>query len=331
MEKIRKLLIIILYSIAVLVVVSSILSVFRNTESRYLKMLDFPRIQFFLVTLVCLIIVFFVFKFRYWYNYLIIFALLLGLVINGRYLINYTPFVATTVPSQNFLNPNDELISILIVNVKMSNRNMQPLLEQIDIKKPDLLLAMEIDTWLDRQLHSIEMLYPYSKEIINEVAYGMVLYSKFPLDKLKVDYVNNKNVPLIESMLTLLNGKKVDLYCVHPVPPAHFKNLPDNEGQHEIAMKKLGKQIESKNSPTIVMGDLNDVVWSNVDELTNTKNLLFDIRTGRGFYNSYNAENFLMRWPLDHVYVTKEFRLKKIERLDYIGSDHFPIYVELVL
>ena len=102
-------------------------------------------------------------------------------------------------------------------------------------------------------------------------------------------------------------------------------------GQAELAMRKLGQKIDSSKVPTIVMGDFNDVVWSYVNELTITKNLLFDIRTGRGFYNSYNAENILMRWPLDHVYVTKEFRLKAFERLDAIGSDHFPIYVELIL
>lgn len=83
--------------------------------------------------------------------------------------------------------------------------------------------------------------------------------------------------------------------------------------------------------PTVVAGDLNDVVWSYVDELTGTKNILYDVRVGRGFYNSYNAENVFMRWPLDHVFVTKDFRLKQLERLPKIGSDHFPIFVELVL
>lgn len=38
-----------------------------------------------------------------------------------------------------------------------------------------------------------------------------------------------------------------------------------------------------------------------------------------------------MRWTLDHVFVTEEFRLKKLERLPKIGSDQFPIFVELVL
>ena len=98
-----------------------------------------------------------------------------------------------------------------------------------------------------------------------------------------------------------------------------------------MALKKLGKEIEDRKLPTLIAGDLNDVVWSHVDALTGTQNLLYDVRVGRGFYNSYNAENIFMRWPLDHVFVTKEFRLKKLERLSKIGSDHFPIYVELVL
>jgi endonuclease/exonuclease/phosphatase (EEP) superfamily protein YafD len=52
---------------------------------------------------------------------------------------------------------------------------------------------------------------------------------------------------------------------------------------------------------------------------------------GRGFYNSYNIKNFLMQLPLDHVFVTKKFKPKKLERLQKIGSDHFSIFIELEL
>jgi len=38
-----------------------------------------------------------------------------------------------------------------------------------------------------------------------------------------------------------------------------------------------------------------------------------------------------MRWPLDHVYVSGEFRVAGLERLLAGGSDHFPIFVRLVL
>ena len=127
------------------------------------------------------------------------------------------------------------------------------------------------------------------------------------------------------------DGKNISFHSVHPVPPTHFENLPDNAGQKEETLKIIGKKINDRNFPTIVAGDLNDVIWSFVDDVTGTDNVLHDIRVGRGFYNSYNARNFLMRWPLDHVFVTEEFRLHKLELLPEIGSCDFPLYVELVL
>ncbi|WP_246139179.1 endonuclease/exonuclease/phosphatase family protein [Gelidibacter salicanalis] len=213
----------------------------------------------------------------------------------------------------------------------MTNRKVTPLIKLIELKNPDFILAMEVDTWWDTELKVLENDYPYSQHTINDVTYGMVLYSKFPLEKVEVNYLTNQNVPSFESTINLGEGKTIGFHTVHPVPPTHFKNLPDNAGQQENALKKLGKVIEGRKFPTIVAGDLNDAVWSYIDELTGTKNVLYDVRVGRGFFNSFNAENFLMRWPLDHILVTEEFRLKKLERLPKIGSDHFPIYVELVI
>ena len=213
----------------------------------------------------------------------------------------------------------------------MTNKKAQPLIKLIETKKPNLILAMEVDEWWDKQLKVLENECPYSQHTINEVTYGMVLFSKFPLENVGVDYLNNKNVPSFESTIVLSHSKYFNLHCMHPVPPTHFENIPDNSGQQENALEKLGQQIIDRKFPAIVAGDLNDVVWSYVDRLTGTEDILYDVRVGTGFYNSYNADNILMRWPLDHVFVTKEFKLKKLERLPKIGSDHFPIYVELVL
>ncbi len=213
----------------------------------------------------------------------------------------------------------------------MSNKNSQPLVDLVESKMPDLVIAMEIDDWWEKQLETIEIDYPYTQETTNSAAYGMTLYSKFPLKDVKVNYLQNEKVPSFESVVQLKNGKSVRVYSVHPVPPAHFEDLPDNEGQREAEMVILGKMIKGDKLPTIVAGDINDVSWAATDELTGTKDLLHDVRVGRGFYNSYNANNIFMRWPLDHFFVTKEFRLITLERQSSIGSDHYPIYVELVL
>lgn len=93
----------------------------------------------------------------------------------------------------------------------------------------------------------------------------------------------------------------------------------------------MGTLLKNNKLPIIATGDFNDVSWGATDRLTKTEGILYDVRVGRGFYNSYNTETLLMRWPLDHVLVTDHFELMELERLEDIGSDHFPIIVKLVL
>ena len=38
-----------------------------------------------------------------------------------------------------------------------------------------------------------------------------------------------------------------------------------------------------------------------------------------------------MRWPLDHVFHSADFRFNDIRRLPGFGSDHFPLLVDLQL
>ena len=327
----KKILLVILYVIAAAVALCSIFSLFRNAEIRYIKMLDFPRIQLFIVSLVCLLTLWIINRKWKWYDTLFTVALLSGLVINGIFLINYTRLVPVEVPWTHDSKSSVDPFSILLANVKMTNRNVRPLIELIEQKKPDLILTMEVDEWWNKELKVLEKDYPYSQHTINEVTYGLVLYSKFPLEKVEVEYLNNEKVPSFESTISLADNQKISFHSIHPVPPTHFEDLPDNAGQEATALEKLGKEIKDREFPTIVAGDLNDVVWSYVDELTGTENILYDVRVGRGFYNSYDAKNILLRWPLDHIFVTEEFKLKKLERLAKIGSDHFPIFAELEL
>lgn len=320
-----------LHAFAFILAMVSIVSLTQNSELRFIKMFSFPRIQFFIVAVIILILMVLIIKKWQLHNKILFFALCCGLIINASFLINYTTLVSVDVPNAKISASNNDRISILLSNVEMSNRNSKKIIEIIKDKRPDIFLAMETDQWWDVQFTFLQKEYPYSQKTINDQTYGMILYSKFPMDKVEVDYLNNENVPSFQTTLHLKNNKTINFHSVHPVPPTYFDDLPDNEGKKARALERLGEEIKDAQQPILIAGDLNDVVWSKVDGITKTKNILFDVRVGRGFYNSFNAKNILMRWPLDHIFVSKEFQLKKLERLEEIGSDHFPIYAELIL
>ncbi len=331
MNLFRKTSYLILCVIAVGIMLASVLSVFRNTPSNYLKMLDFPRIQLFLTSLLALVLFVALTRKWRWYDYALVVGLVGGLVVHGVYLVHYTPLVPVRVATARADHAAEDRLSLLLSNVLMKNRNAQPLLGLVREKDPDFLVALEVDAWWEEQLRVLEADYPYRQKSVNEVAYGMALYSKYPLLEVQVSYLNNKKVPSFEVTAQLANGRIFVLHTVHPVPPKEFKKFPDNKGEQEVALLKVGKKVAASSLPNIVAGDLNDVVWGYTDLLTGTTNLLDDVRVGRGFYNSFDATSWFMRWPIDHVFVTREFSLRQLERLPDIGSDHFPIYVELVL
>jgi endonuclease/exonuclease/phosphatase (EEP) superfamily protein YafD len=56
---------------------------------------------------------------------------------------------------------------------------------------------------------------------------------------------------------------------------------------------------------------------------------LLDPRIGRAPFATFNADWPLLKWPLDHVFFEKSFRLLDIAVMEDDGSDHYPLFVEL--
>ncbi|MFO7655809.1 MAG: endonuclease/exonuclease/phosphatase family protein, partial [Bacteroidales bacterium] len=91
----------------------------------------------------------------------------------------------------------------------------------------------------------------------------------------------------------------------------------------------IGKKIKESGNPTIMAGDLNDVGWSVTSKLFRKYSELVDPREGRGLYNTYKVSVPLLRYPLDHIFYSGEFGLLTLEKLEDIGSDHFPLLIGL--
>ena len=81
----------------------------------------------------------------------------------------------------------------------------------------------------------------------------------------------------------------------------------------------------------LVLGDFNDVAWSNTSELFKSTARLLDPRIGRGSYATFPSNMIWLAWPLDHVFVSEHFLLKDMRVLRDVGSDHRAIVIDLCL
>src|SRR5690606_29125944 len=81
--------------------------------------------------------------------------------------------------------------------------------------------------------------------------------------------------------------------------------------------------------PTVVCGDMNDVVWSRTTRLFKKMTGMVDPRVGRGFFSTYHAGYFFLRFPLDHLFHTRDLYVGKMIRSKNFGSDHFAMYYEI--
>ncbi len=216
-------------------------------------------------------------------------------------------------------------------NVLIDNRESAEVLKAVKDSDPDIFLAMEVNQWWLDELASLKEDYPYFMEEPNDEAYGMALYSKLPLKDKKLKYLKHENVPSFHAKVEMLSGRDFMLHAVHPVAPMPSDEYPDNVGEAEVALLKVGDFVANEDIPSLVAGDFNDVSWSHTARLFGKSGELENVRIGRGLFNSFDATSKVMRWPLDHFFVTEEFSVADFKKLGKVGSDHFPLYAEFVL
>lgn len=256
----------------------------------------------------------------------------LAIGVQASYLWPYLPFapraVADASPAQ--MRDTASHVRILVINVLIKNRQDARLRQLVHDTNPDVLLALEPDDWWARALRPLRPGYPYRIEMPRADAYGLILYSRLPLRHPRTQDLEQPGVPSIITGMQLADGRTFTFYGIHPTPPIP-DNYPDGVGLRNVVLQKVARLLRQTPGPIVVAGDFNDVPWS-----ATTHQLVaggvHDARRGRGLYPTFSAQlPPLLRWPLDQFFVTPQFRVVSLTRPPGVGSDHFPMLIELAL
>jgi len=286
---------------------------------------EFPRVQISAISL-CLVAASFFISNTYTQLTLIIINALASLY-QLIWIFPYTKLYPIQV-AKSTTDSNNIPIKIMTSNVLMPNHAATKLLTLVNQHQPDVLITLETDNWWETALRPLHIDYPYRVNQALDNLYGMHLYSKYPLAEIEVLNLIEKDIPSIHCYLQLTDKIKIKCHFLHPAPPSPTENATSTPRDKELLL--IAKKVATKTEPTIVTGDLNDVAWSPTTRAFRQISGLKDPRIGRGMFNTFHADYFFLRWPLDHIFHSEHFELNKIQRLPSINSDHFPLLSELV-
>ncbi len=308
-----------------LLLVFTFLSLVHN-QYWIFRVFDFPRLQKFFLSIAVLVLVLLVFEPGNDLKWILAGLLGLNLVYLAVQIFPFTILAKKQVLAAEKDLP-DQSIAVMIANVFQDNTNISGCLREIEKTDPDIVLLLETNKRWDEGTREIEKRYPHHVRVPLENTYGMLLYSKLELLNPEVKHLVEADIPSIHTDILLINGQKVRLIALHPTPPVPNENPRSTERDKELLL--AADLVKKCKDPVIVIGDLNDVAWSYTTELFLKMSGLLDPRRGRGFYNTFHAHHFFMRFPLDHAFISPDFKLKSMRRLKNFNSDHFPIYIHL--
>lgn len=283
----------------------------------WVRMWDFPRVHILFLAAFTLVIVFVL---QPQFQVILMGVLLVCATHHAILIFPYTSFAKTEV---SFITPSspEDNVKLMAVNVLMENDRFKDLERIIAREDPDILFLMETDERWKSALADTVSQYAHVSCHIADDHYGMIFATRLPVQDAQFFWPNDDNTPALRATLTAPDGTVFEFSGLHPRPP-----VPGNDTKvRDRQTKNMGKRAHNTQYPTICMGDFNDVAWSATTRRFKREGGFLEPRIGRGMLSSFHAEHLWMRFPIDQLYITPDVGLVSFNRLEYFGSDHFPM------
>lgn len=268
------------------------------------------RVQYFLALTLCAI--FLGFGGRRWSAL----AFLICALTNAPLLL---PYYAGVRPS---LSSSPQAIRVLLLNVNTQSGRPLEVLRLVKEARPDLLVLQEVsDGWL-RDLQEIRSLLPHVVAEPREDNFGLVLFSRFPVENGGVIVVGEAGLPSIHATVAGPLGP-LNVLATHPPPPSGAENTRLRDEQ----LARIAERVVP-NEQTILLGDLNTTPWTNAFGCLTTASGLKDSALGFGVQPSWPSFNPLLWIPIDHLLYSDGLEIVSRRMGSGAGSDHYSLFVE---
>lgn len=223
--------------------------------------------------------------------------------------------------------PTDETQALraVLINVNTANTQYERVTDFLSETDADFVVIEEINaTWLE-QLRELRTSYPHVEAHAREDNFGIALFSKHPFVQSGALYIGDTGVPSVFGQCEV-GGKRLFVLGTHPLPPtgAGYSQARNNQ------LAEIPRFLESVSCPILLLGDLNVTPWCRSFRKLLRDTSLKDSAKGWGVQPTWPTFFFPLRIPIDHCLLSPELTVTSRRVGPYLGSDHYPVIIDIV-
>lgn len=291
-----------------------------------LELLTHFQVTYFWLTIALIIIYAILLKLGRFKSRLGLFILLFALAVNGFELANWH------LSGDRLTKSATDSLKVMNFNVNYQNLDRDRISESITSVDPDLVLIVEMEASMMQKIKAKAVAHPYSFRSLDG---GLAVFSKLPLEDSSSQKFAGSNATNLVTHLNYRN-KRIQIIGTHPIVPVKT----DLFARRNLHLKSLANYLKQQNQPTILMGDFNLTPWSpyyrefvNGTDLHNTRSGFGILPTWIRTSTVVNLPKILfpiLNIPIDHIFISKDFKVLNTYVGDNGNSDHAPIISELI-
>jgi endonuclease/exonuclease/phosphatase (EEP) superfamily protein YafD len=221
----------------------------------------------------------------------------------------------------------DPRLRLMSFNLLSQNESYGDVAGYIAANEPDVVFLHEASRPWEEAMEGSGLGYVVTRTRDDDHIFGTLVLTR--IEAVVEGFGFTEREPrAVEVIATLPDGPTVSILGIHPLSPTTEGTAALRDAQLSFA----GRWAADVSGPTVVAGDFNAGPWSHgFRELADDGDLR-DSQRGFGLQPSFPAGSSpAIRVAIDHVLVSEEVAVVDRTLGPALGSDHFPVMVDLAI
>jgi endonuclease/exonuclease/phosphatase (EEP) superfamily protein YafD len=217
-------------------------------------------------------------------------------------------------------------LRVMSFNLLSTNESYNEVIEYIVASEPDVVLLHESSRPWEVAIESAGFDYEVVRGRSDELIFGTLVLVRDAVEAVSYGFAEGAARAIALEYQPDGWPVPVRILSTHPLAPTTAERAGLRDAQLAFAAEWAGEQ----EGAFLVVGDLNASPWSWPFRRLVAEGSLRNSQLGFGLQPTFPADSlFLLRVPIDHLLHSDQLRVRDRELGPALGSDHFPLVVDL--